>query len=186
MTDGRPTQPSASLNQQGLVANAVAMWRGKSGTESLPGISVNDLSSAEQTAVAEAKKRKSANGEMVGTGSGSGASSSDGVVGITKRDIMSLLAEQQEVATHANKILLSEALAQTTSRNSQLLAVERGSRNSWDKSIGEFQMLKMTLLNSNLRSRKCALLSPESKINKHVKLKPCCWPTAREDLQKLT
>ena len=122
MTDGRPTQPSASLNQQGLVANAVALWRGKAGTESLPGISVNDLSSAEQYAVAEAKKRKNADGEVVGNGSGSGASSSVGMVGITKRDILSLLADQQEVATQANKMLLSEALAQTTTRNTQLLA----------------------------------------------------------------
>ena len=105
-----------------MVANAVALLRGRSGTEALPGISVTDLSSAEQDAVADAKKRKNSEGQLVGNGSGSGASSSNGVVGISKSDIMSLLAEQQEVATQANRMLLSEALDQTQARNTKILA----------------------------------------------------------------
>ena len=115
-------QCQLNLVQQGMVANAVALLRGRSGTEALPGISVTDLSSAEQDAVADAKKRKNLEGQVVGNGSGSGASSSNGVVGISKIDIMSLLAEQQEVATQANKMLLSEALDQTQARNTKILA----------------------------------------------------------------
>jgi hypothetical protein len=80
------------------------------------------LSSAEQQAVADAKKRKVPEGQLVGNGSGSGASSANGVGGISKCDILALLAEQQEVATQANRMLLSEALDQTQARNTKILA----------------------------------------------------------------
>ena len=115
-------KPATGVVQPGMVANAVAMFRGRPGTDALRGISVADLSSAEQQAVVDAKKRKNAEGQLVGNGSGSGASGSNGVGGISKCDIMALLAEQQEVATQANRMLLSEALDQTQARNSKILA----------------------------------------------------------------
>ena len=62
------------LPNKGMVANAMAMWSGKAGAgtpsgESLPGVSVRDLSSAEQLALVDAKKRKNADGESVGSAS---------------------------------------------------------------------------------------------------------------------
>ena len=91
------------------MANALALFQGNSGNEVLPGLSLSDLSSTEQGALIEAKRKKNADGAtVVNPGPGSGSSGSEGVVGITKLDIMSLLKEQSEVATHATKILLSE------------------------------------------------------------------------------
>ena len=106
----------------GMVANVLSRFQGKAAGEVLPGLSPADMSSAEQTALVDAKKRKNANGEFVGTGPcGSGSSGSEGVGGITKLDIMSRLKEQSEVATHATKILLSEHTEQINSRNTTLL-----------------------------------------------------------------
>ena len=115
-------KPTTGVVQPGMVASAVALWRGKPGSDALRGLSVSDLSGAEQQAVVDAKKRKNSEGQLVGNGSGSNASSSNGMVGISKCDIMALLAEQQEVATHANRMLLSRALNQTQARNSKILA----------------------------------------------------------------
>ena len=115
-------KPATGVVQPGMVASAVALFRGRPGTDALRGISASDLSSPEQQAVADAKKRKNSEGQLVGNGSGSDASSSNGMVGISKCDIMALLAEQQEVATQANRMLLSEALDQTQARNSKILA----------------------------------------------------------------
>ena len=88
MTDGRSPAPV----KPGYVAKALALFGGKSANEVLPGLSITDLSSAEQGALVEAKKRKNASGgTVVNPGPGSGSSGSEGVVGITKLDIMSLL-----------------------------------------------------------------------------------------------
>ena len=106
----------------GYVANAVALLRGRPVADPLRGISPADLSSAEQQAVVEAKKRKNSEGQLVCNGSGSNSSGSNGVAGISKTDILALLAQQQDVANQANRMLLSEALDQTQARNSQLLA----------------------------------------------------------------
>ena len=122
MSNGDQQMSNASQPPKGMVANALALFQGKSESESPPGISASDLSSAEQDALVEAKKRKSAFGEKVGSGASSTSGSVVGTAGLTKRDIMSLLSEQQKEATHANKILLSEALEQTTTRNTKLLA----------------------------------------------------------------
>ena len=122
MSNGDQQMSNASQPPKGMVANALALFQGKSESESPPGISASDLSSAEQDALVEAKKRKSAFGDKVGSGASSTSGSVVGTAGLTKRDIMSLLSEQQKEATHANKILLSEALEQTTTRNTKLLA----------------------------------------------------------------
>ena len=107
----------------GYVANAVALLRGRPVADPLRGIVPTNLSSAEQQAVCDAKKRKNEEGQLVCNGSGSNNSSgSNGVAGISKTDILALLAQQQDVATQANRMLLSEALDQTQSRNTQLLA----------------------------------------------------------------
>ena len=85
-------------------------------------MSVRDLSSAEQLALVDAKKRKIADGESVGS-----VSHSDTRAGrINKLDIMSLLKEQQDSSIIATKQLLSNALPEFTEksieRNSTLLA----------------------------------------------------------------
>ena len=98
----------------GYVANAVALLRGRPVADPLRGIVPTNLSSAEQQAVCDAKKRKNEEGQLVCNGSGSNNSSgSNGVAGISKTDILALLAQQQDVATQANRMLLSEALDQT-------------------------------------------------------------------------
>ena len=86
------------LQNQGMVANAMALWNGKAGAntpkgDSLQGVSVRDLSSAEQLALVDAKKRKNANGDSVGA-SGSASHSDTGAGGINKLHLMSLLKEQ--------------------------------------------------------------------------------------------
>ena len=86
----------------GYVANAVALLRGRQVADPLRGISPTDLSSAEQQAVVEAKKRKNSEGQLVCNGSGSNSSGSNGVAGISKTDILALLAQQQDVANQAN------------------------------------------------------------------------------------
>ena len=63
MENAQATTPT----QKGYVANALAMFQGNSATEVLPGLQVADLSGAEQSAVAEAKKRKGENGGNVVT-----------------------------------------------------------------------------------------------------------------------
>ena len=110
-----------------MVANALALWSGKSGAgtssgDALPELSVRDLSSAEQRALVDAKKRKNADGGFVGT-----ASHSDiGAGGINKLDLMSLLKEQQDSSAIATKQFLPTALSEFTEkpieRNSTVLA----------------------------------------------------------------
>ena len=105
----------------GFVANTVALFRGRSAPDPSAGIKPTDLSGAEQQAV-DAKKRKSEDGQLVCNGSGSNSSGANGVTGISKSDIMSLLAQQQDEVLQSNRVLLSEALDQTQSRTTKLLA----------------------------------------------------------------
>ena len=98
------------LQNKGMVANAMAMWSGKAGTNTpkgdpLPGVFGKDLSSAEQLALVDAKKRKNADGESVGT-AGSASHSDTGAGGINKLDLMSSLKEQQDSSTIATKQFL--------------------------------------------------------------------------------
>jgi len=106
---------------KGIVAKTLAVFQGNSGTEAFPGLQVSDMSGAEQSAVAEAKKRKGGNGGNVVTpqsGSGSVGSSGvavgDGAVVINKLDLMAFLSEQNA----STKQLLS----QHTEQNSRTLA----------------------------------------------------------------
>ena len=114
---------------KGIVAKTLAVFQGNSGTEALPGLQVSDMSGAEQSAVAEAKKRKGENGGNVVTpqsGSGSfgsgGVAVGDGAVVINKLDLMSLLHEQSVTATNATKLLLSQHTELTNAQNSRTLA----------------------------------------------------------------
>ena len=113
-------EQQTGVPNKGMVANAMAMWSRKDGTgtpsgESLPGVSVRDLSSAEQLALVDAKKRKNADCETVGT-AGSASHSDTGAGGINKLDFMSVLKEQQDSSTIATKQLLSNALSAFTEK----------------------------------------------------------------------
>ena len=105
----------------GFVANTVAMFRGMSAPDPNSGIKPADPTGAEQQAM-DAKKRKSQDGQLACIGSGSNSSGANGVTGISKSDIMSLLAQQQDEVLQSNRVLLSEALDQTHTRTSKLLA----------------------------------------------------------------
>ena len=116
----------AANANKGMVANALALFGGKSlpggsSGDPLPGLSVNDLSTAEQSALAEQSKKRGRNeaGGAVGTNTG-------GAVGINKLDLMSLLKEQADNSANATKLFLSNALSEFTeqsiSKNSELLA----------------------------------------------------------------
>ena len=116
-------------SETGFVANALAVFHGNSETQVLPGLEVSELSGAEQNAVAEAKKRKGADGgTMVTPQSGSGSHGSgeaavgDGAVVINKLDLMSLLSEQSVTATNATKQLLEQHTELTNAQNSRTLA----------------------------------------------------------------
>ena len=103
-------QPTVA--KPGMVANALALFQGKPGAEDskrdpLSGLSVTDLSSSEQDALVEAKKRKHASGGNVGSGAAS-SQSDNGGGGINKLDLMSLLKEQQEGTAIATKQFLPE------------------------------------------------------------------------------
>ena len=126
----------STVAKPGMVANALALLQGKSGAEDskrdpLSGLSVTDLSSSEQNALVEAKKRKHASGGSVGTGAAS-SQSDNGGGGIKKLDLMSLLKEQQEGTAIATKQFLSEYTEQSIERNTSLLAFwRRYPRTTW-------------------------------------------------------
>ena len=117
-------------NQQstktGVVASALALFQCRpgaddSGRDPLSGLSLSDLSGAEQSALVEAKKRKSASGGSAGS-AGYGSGQHDGAVVVNKLDLMSLLEEQQDSSTNATKLLLSQHTDQTFAQNTKLLA----------------------------------------------------------------
>ena len=110
----------------GVVASALALFQGRPGADDpgrdpLSGLSLSDLSGAEQSALVEAKKRKNASGGSAGS-AGSGSGQLDGAVVVNKLDLMSLLKEQQDSSTNATKLLLSQHTDQTIAQNTKLLA----------------------------------------------------------------
>ena len=130
-------------NQQsaktGMVATALVLFQGRPGADDtgrdpLSGLSLSDLSGAEQSALVEAKKRKNAFGGSAGSGSaGPGSGQHDGAVVVNKLDLMSLLKEQQDSSTNATKQLLSQhtdqTIAQNTKNNGNLW--RRSPRTAW-------------------------------------------------------
>ena len=121
--------------KSGLVANALALFQGKPGAEDsgrdpLSGLSITDLSSAEQSALVDAKKHKNASGGSAGSGSASGQPDNGSVV-INKLDLMSLLKEQQDGSTNATKILLSEYTVNCTKHNTFGHLWRRNPRATW-------------------------------------------------------
>ena len=109
-----------------MVASALALFQGRAGADDpgrdpLSGLSLSDLSGAEQSALVEAKKRKNASGGSAGS-TGSGSGQHDGAVVVNKLDLMSLRKEQQDSSTNATKLLLSQHTDQTIAQNTKLLA----------------------------------------------------------------